>query len=64
MRHIEDQHVVEQDFATFECEVTRGKIPVDWYHKGTKIVPGPKYQVSGLDVLVIMLSFSFLLSCE
>ena len=45
IRHLENQHVVEQDYATFECEVTKGRIPVDWYHNGAKIIPNPKYQV-------------------
>ena len=44
-RHLQPQHVVEQDYATFECEVTRGRIPVDWYHNDVKIIPNPKYQV-------------------
>lgn len=35
----------ENDFAVFECEVSRPKIPVDWYIDEVAVVPSPKYQV-------------------
>ena len=44
-RELADQHVKEKENGIFECDVTHKKMPVDWFVKDTKVVPGPKYQV-------------------
>ena len=35
----------ETDFAEFECEVNKPKIPVKWLIDGVEVVPSPKYQI-------------------
>ena len=54
---IEDQHVKENEFAVFECTVTKKKIPVQWFVHGVEVEPGPKYQVC-IRVVNIKITFS------
>ena len=44
-KELQNQHVNENEFAVFECEVSHKDIPINWYINDMKIEASSKYQV-------------------
>ena len=46
LSQLEDQHVKENDSASFTCEVYPAKAPLTWSANGQNIKDGKKYKIS------------------
>lgn len=49
IRGLDDVRVVENENASFECEVNKPHFKVSWFTKGKRILPSNKYKIIHVD---------------